>query len=219
MILVREGTNFYSFYGSMLSNASRNNSLTEYPTVEGTSFVDHYYREPESINFSMKVSEISKSFVHLRGTDAAGGTFEEDLSSTDVADLLGRWFKEMPSLEVTTLRYTFSNMRLQTYSWSDQDEKLFNPTLTFKETKVQTMRLGVVENPDQYYQAAYGDVISVGGAAAVESPANIGSALFAGGAGAAIGAAVGSLIPGLGTAAGAIIGGCIGFFGNLIGIG
>ena len=215
MLLVTEGNKQYFIMGTMLNNITRSNTLTDYPTVEGTSFSDHYYREPESVNFAIKSSDISKPLVYSVELDAAGGRVERELSTNEVGELLARWFKYATRVEVTSMRYHFSNMVLQQYSWSDADLAIFNPTLTFKEARVQTLRVGIIVNPDQYYQAAYGDVIAVGGVAAVESPANFGSALMAGASGAAVGAAIGSVIPGLGTAAGAVIGGAIGFFGSL----
>lgn len=217
MILVNEKNKQYYIYGSMLGNTTRTNSLTSYPTVEGTSFSDHYYREPESVSFQLMSSDVSKSLIYSIETDAAGGRIERNMSQEEINELLQRWFKEATRVEVTSLRYYFPNMVLQSYSWSDQDLSIFNPTLSFREARVQTLRTGVVENPDQYYQAAYGEIISVGGATAVDSPVNVGSALMAGATGAAVGAAVGSVIPGIGTAAGAVIGGVIGFFGSLFG--
>lgn len=217
MILINEANKTYFINGAMLGDSSRSNSITSYPTIEGTSFSDHSYREPELVRFQMKSSEVSKSLVYLVEVDVAGGRIERNLSPREVEELIVHWFKDVPRLEISTLRFTFSNMILQSYSWSDQDISLFQPTLSFKEARVQTLRLGVVDNPDQYYQAAYGEIISVGGAASVETSFNIGTALSSAGWGAAAGAAVGSVIPGLGTAAGAVIGGCIGFFGSIFG--
>lgn len=217
--MITEGSNSYFVYGTMMDNTTRRNSLTSYPTIEGTSFSDHYYRENESVGFQLKSSDVTKPLVYLAEVDDSGARSDRSLNTGEVEELLKRWFRDATRLEISTLRYVFKNMVLEQYSWADQDLSLFAPTLTFKEAKVQTLRVGKIENPDQYYQATYGSVISVGGATAVESPVNIGSALMAGGAGAAVGAMVGSVIPGLGTAAGAIIGGCIGFFGNLLGIG
>lgn len=217
MILVTEGNKQYYIYGSMLGNTTRTNSLTSYPTIEGTSFSDHYYSTPDNVSFQLKSSEVSKPLIYSVETDVAGGRSETSYTPDEVNELLQRWFKNATRVEVTSLRYHFPNMILQSYSWSDQDLALFNPTLSFREAQVQTLRTGVIENPDQYYQAAYGDIISVGGAAAVDSPTNIGSALMAGATGAAVGAAIGSVIPGIGTAAGTVIGGSIGFFGSLFG--
>jgi hypothetical protein len=169
MILVTENNKQYYIYGSMLGNTTRTNSLTSYPTIEGTSFSDHYYREPDNVSFQLKASEVSKSLIYSVETDAAGGRVEKQLSAEEVNELLQRWFKDATRVEVTSIRYYFPNMILQSYSWADQDLALFNPTLNFREARVQTLRTGIIENPDQYYQAAYGDVISVGGAAAVDS--------------------------------------------------
>ena len=216
MILVTENNKQYYIYGSMLGNTTRTNSLPSYPTIEGTSFSDHYYREPDSVNFQLKASEVSKSMIYSVETGDDGGRLEKQLSLEEVSELLRRWFKDATRVEVTSIRHYFPNMILQSYSWSDQDLAIFDPTLNFMEARVQTLRTGIIENPDQYYQAAYGGVISVGGAAAVDNPANIGSALMAGATGAAVGAAIGSVIPGIGTAAGAVVGGVIGFFGSLL---
>lgn len=236
MILVSEGSKQYFIEGSMLDNVNRTNSMTSYPTVEGTSFSDHYYREPDMVSFQLFVSGVSRSLIYSVESDRFGGRIERRLSAEESEELVKRWFKDATEVEVTsnvgvkdgrlgvyTSTHFFPNMRLQSYSWSDQDLALFKPTLTFKEARVQTLRRGVVENPDQYYKAFYGDTISLGGTTAVTSQANIGDAFRAGVTGAAVGAiagaAIGSIIPGVGTgigaAVGAIAGGAIGFFGSL----
>lgn len=217
MILVTEGNKSYFFNGSLLESTTRQNTLTEYPTIEGTSFSDHYYREPETATFEVRSSEISKSLVYLKELDIAGGVTNRELSTNDVNELLKRWFRTAPRVTVTSLRFNFENMVLQSYSWSDGDLSLFVPKLTFKEARVQTMRTGVVNNPEQYYQAAYGDTVAVGGATAVESQVSVGSVIMETASGAAIGAMIGSIIPGLGTGVGALIGGAIGFLGSLFG--
>lgn len=217
MILVNDGEKLYFIYGSMLDSTTRTNTVTSYPTIEGTSFSDHYCREPEEVSFQLHTSELSKSFIYSVAVDGEGNRTEEYLSVEAVGELVKRWFSNAVRLEITTLRHFFSNMILYSYSWSDGDLAVFNPVLHFKEAKVQKMTVGVIDNPDQYYQAEYGDTVSVGGSTSVESPVNIGSALVSAGAGAAVGAAIGSFIPGIGTAAGAVVGGVIGFFGSIFG--
>lgn len=216
MILISDGEKQFYVYGSMIDDTTRTNTLTSYPTVEGTSFSDHYYREPESVRFRLQSSEISKPLIYSVGVDEAGNRVEDYYGTERVVELLNTWFRLATRLEITTLRYAFRNMVLQSYSWSDGDMVIFNPQLQFKEARVQTMRTGVVNNPDQYYEAAYGTTVSVGGATAVDSAPNIGSAIVSAGAGAAAGAALGSVIPGVGTAAGAVVGAVVGFFGSLL---
>lgn len=215
MILINDGTTQYYLYGSMVDNTTRSNTLTSYPTVEGTSFSDHYYREPESVSFRLNSSEVSRSMIYMVGVDSAGARVEELLNVERIIELVESWFKNATRLEITTLRYSFRNMVLQSYSWSDGDLAVFNPQLTFREARVQSMRTGIINNPDQYYEALYGVTVSVGGATAVETAPNLGDAIVSAGVGVAAGAAIGSVIPGLGTAAGAVIGGVVGFFGSL----
>ena len=217
MILISDGTTKYYVYGSLIDNTTRSNTLTSYPTVEGTSFSDHYYREPESVNFRLNMSEISKTFIYRTSVDDSDGRVEEYLNVERVIDLLEGWFKNATRLEITTLRYTFRNMVLQSYSWSDGDLAVYNPQLNFREARVQSMRTGIVDNPDQYYEATYGVTVSVGGATAVETAPNLGDAIVSAGVGVAAGAAIGSIIPGIGNVAGAVIGGVVGFLGSLFG--
>ena len=170
------------------------------------------------MTFTLKSSEVSKSLVYSIDTDENGGRFENQLSLQELKSLIEHWYYDAVRVTVTSLRFSFENQILQAYSWSDSDMAMFNPTLTFKEAKVQSMRSVVIENPEEFYQAAYGSEIQVGTPKAVQSEANLGTALYSGASGAAVGAIVGSFIsPGVGTAVGAVIGGAIGFFGNLFG--
>lgn len=215
MILITDNNVQYFIYGSMVNQASRSNTLTQHPTVEGTSFADHFYREPDSVGFTITASEISKSPIYSLTFDENKNRVENILSEVEIRALVERWFTKAVRVSITTLRFNFENQILKSYSWSDRDLSIFNPTLSFSEARVQTLRIGTIINPDQYYQAAYGNTVSVGGSTAIESKANIGDALKAGAAGAAVGALIGSVVPGIGTATGAIIGGGIGFLGSL----
>lgn len=209
MILVTEGLSQYYLLGSMLENTSRNNTLTQYPTVEGTSFSDHYYREPDSLSFRLRASSISRSLIYMIQKDESGGVFERGLTQKEVEALVARWFSTAARLVITTLRMNFNNQVMKSYSWSDQDLSLFSPTLSFSEARVQTLRVATILNPDQYYQAALGTSVAVGGSTPMQSGINWGSALVAGATGAAIGAMVGGPW-------GAAIGGAIGFFGAIL---
>lgn len=227
MILVTEGLKSYFINGAMLNSTTRTNYMTEYPTIQGTPFSDHYYRELETTSFEMHTSDVSKPMVYLKESDENGGVAERNLSTDEVNDLIQRWFKDATRVTINSVepnRFLFNNMILQSYSWTDSDLKSFSPQLTFKEARVQSIRTGVVENADAYYRAAYGDTISIGGADAAETSSNIGTALSAGLSGAVaggwLGAKIGSIFPGWGTAIGAgigaLVGGGIGFFGNLL---
>lgn len=209
MILITEGLNQYYLIGSMMENTTRSNILTQYPTVEGTSFSDHYYREPDSVSFRLKASAISKSLIYTSQENELGQRTERWLSQKEVEALVMRWFSTAARLFITTLRMNFDNQVMTSYSWSDQDLSLFSPTLSFKEARVQSLRVATILNPDQYYQAAFGQSVAVGGSAPMQDQINWGSALVAGATGAAIGAMVAGPW-------GAVIGGAIGFFGALL---
>lgn len=215
MVLITDGYKQYYVYGSMLENTRRSNSVTKYPTVEGTTFTDHLYREPDAASFSLSVSEISKAFIYEFYLAENGERIERHLNAAEVKALLERWFRGV-HVTITTLRFNFENQILQSYSWSDQDLSLFKPALAFVEARVQRLRVGVVVNPDQYYQAAYGSDISVGNSVAAQSEPNLVDALGAMAAGAAVGALIGTVVPGIGTGVGAVIGGAIGFFGAIL---
>lgn len=209
MILVTEGLEQYYLFGSVMDNTTRSNTLTQYPTVEGTSFSDHYYREPDGLSFKLRTSDISKSLLYVVKTNGAGQREERWLTQKDAEALVVRWFSKAVRLIITTLRMNFENQILQSYSWSDQASSLFDPNLVFKEARVQTLRVATIQNPDQYYQAAFGEVIPVGAPALVQSGINLGAVLTATAAGAVVGAIVGGPW-------GAVIGGAIGFFGSLL---
>ena len=214
MVLITDSYKQYYLYGSMLNATQRTNTVTKHPTVEGTSFSDHIYREPDTVSFSLSVSEISKSFIYEFYVDDAGTRVERSLTFEEVHALLKRWFSGV-RVTITTLRFVFPNQVLQSYSWTDGDLKLFKPTLSFTEAKVQSLRVGVVMNPEQYYQAAYGNSVSVGNSVTVQSEVDFMDVLGATASGAAMGALVGSFIPIVGTGVGALIGGGLGFLGSL----
>lgn len=222
MILVSDNTNTYFINGSMLDETARVNTLTSYPTVEGTSFSDHYYREPYSASFKLFASTISKPLFYSVTVDENNARVERSFSVTEVLTIIKKWFDEATRLTIVSeniesVQHVFEDMVLQQYSWSDDNLALFDPVLSFKEARTQKLRNSIVINANQYYQASYSGAISVGGATSVESGPNLGGAFFAGASGAAVGAMVGSIIPGIGTAAGALVGGAIGFFGSLFG--
>lgn len=212
MILVIDGTTEYYIDGTMLDTVTKTNSLTSYPTIEGTSFSDHYYREPDSIGFQINSSGVSKSLVYSKSENSFGATVQKFYKPDEISDLVKSWFKNATRVtvvagnDVHTAR--FDNMVLKSYSWTDNDMDSFRPSLSFEEARVQTLRTAKINNPDAYYQAAYGDTISLGGAVAVESSFNFGSTLIATGIGAAIGAKFGPW--------GALAGGAIGFLGSLL---
>lgn len=212
------GTTYY-FKGSLLQNTTRTNTLTEYPTIEGTTFTDHCYREPESASFEVHASEISKSLVYSVEIDSDLVRHEHYLTVEEVIDLVAGWFKNAPRVTVTSLRFVFNNMVLQSYSWSDEDLSNFNPTLTFREARVARVVDGIVENADLWYQAAYGEIKDVGSPTSAQDEVNTASLLGSIGGWAAGGAIVGSIIPGVGTVAGGVIGAGIGALvnGNQVG--
>ena len=213
MVLITDGYRQYYVYGSMLGSTRRVNAVTKYPSVEGTSFSDHVYREPDTVNFELSISEISRSLIYEFYVED-GVRIERSLTVSEVKALLERWFSGV-RVTITTLRFNFENQVLQSYSWSDQDLSRFNPTLAFVEARVQNLRVGVIVNPEQYYQAAYGSDVTTGNSVVVQSGVNLVDALGAAAVGAALGAVIGSAIPIVGTATGAVIGGAIGFFGSI----
>lgn len=213
-ISVTDGNKTYYFRGSLLGHTVRSNSITEYPTVEGTSFTDHYYREPESASFEVHASEISKSLVYVVELDDFGNESRNDLTVEEVTQLIENWFKHATRVRVVSIRFEFKNMILQSYSWADENLSVFNPTLTFKEAKVQGLRSVVVSNVDQYYKASYGETQNVGGATAYESPENLASVGATIGGYAIAGAAIGSFIPVVGTGVGALVGAGVGVLAN-----
>lgn len=217
MILVTEGNIQYFLNGTMLGNTTRDSVLTSHPTVEGTSYVDHRYREADSLSFSLNVSTISKPLIYSVSVGDSGERVSRSLNEMEIRALLDRWFSDAVMLTITTMRYTFTNQVLKSITWSDGDLALFRPTLSFKEALVQKTRVILINNPDQYYNAAYGDILDVGDSTETEAGSNIVDSLYAAGAGALIGASIGSVIPFIGTAAGGFIGGAIGFFGSLMG--
>lgn len=225
-ISITDNNRTYYFKGSLLQNTTRTNTLTEYPTIEGTTFTDHYYREPESATFEVKASEISKSLVYSVELDSNGNRVEHYLTVEEVMELVTSWFKNAPRVTVTSLRFMFKNMVLQSYSWSDEDLSNFNPTLTFREAKVAKISEGVVENADLWYKAAYGTIQDVGGAAEVsQSPVNIGSAIgqaagaavVGGAAGALVGLKIGAVFGPHGAAVGAAVGAGVGAVAGAVG--
>lgn len=218
MILIEDGAIQYFVSGTMLENTTMSNTFTSYPTIEGTSFSDHYYREPYSLSFTIRASNASASLVHILQRREDGVVLTKDLDKREVIELVSGWYRNATRLKISSLEpsnHVFERMRLQSYTFTDKDQSTFEPNLSFKETREQQLRKAIIENPDKYYKAEYGSVINVGGSQSADSGFNLMTTLSATGVGAAAGAAIGSVIPGLGTAVGAAIGGAIGFIGSL----
>lgn len=217
MILVTDGNAQYFMVGTILDDTQRTNSISSYPTVEGTAFTDHYYREPDTASFKMNSSIVSKPMVYSVVVGDDGSRTETSLSVQDLKTLVEKWYREATRLTITSMRHTFRNMVLRSYTWSEGDLALYCPSLNFLEARVQTLRTATIVNPEAYYQAAYGEVVSVGGQAAVQVKANLSDAVYAGIAGAGVAIAI-ACIPGVNIAVGAaaLIGAGIGFFGTLL---
>lgn len=196
-----------------ISGASSNvqATITQYPTVSGAKISDNMYVEPVTLSFSLTASYTMDSKQRV-STDKSGRIVT--LSTQELKDRFKTWLTDGYRLNITTFENYYPNMVLRSMSENESDNlTLWRPSLSFVEARVATIQTIKLQNVASALEKADNSDEQANGAN--NGIASFGSVLGATGAGALVGATIGSFFPGPGTAIGAAIGGIAGFFRGL----
>ena len=212
--LVEDQSTGYLYYLTCVSNVtgSRNAVVTQYPTVSGKSISDNMYIQPKNCSFQLLVSSVYNSVQKYINIDTQQTV---QLNAADLKQQVIAWQEDSIRLNITTFEDSYSNMVLNSIVTNEDGSSgvgMWSATLQFTEVRTAEITEIKLDFPASAEEEANDNselnLGSDNGSVAAEVGGFIGNV----GAGALMGAGVGSLIPGIGTAVGAIGGAVVGFF-------
>ena len=187
------------------------NTVTEYPTSEGSNISDHYYKEANTLNFSLNVDGYDNTNESYY-IDNSG--IKRQLNYDETKKLLSTWIEDGTRLDIQTNHKLFKSMLLVSMNWKeDKDEwTIFKPQLGFKEVRVAQLQTTTLHALNVVSESEYSTEVDTGTNNGSETSlaSEVGGVIGDAAIGAGIGAIVGSIIPGVGTAIGAGIGAGVG---------
>jgi len=140
----------------MVENQSSNHklSLTRYPVQDGTPITDHAFKEPETINMSVSVSDIELS--------SYDNSFSDVNSRAEKAlKIIKGWQDKVLLLTVQTKFLKYENMVLESISEAsnNKNKNKLNASLTFRKIRIAKMEeivVGPFETDDSAtYESEY----------------------------------------------------------------